>query len=71
MKYVATKKGYYGDRVIQPGEVFEADEFESKWAVKKGSEKPVKEKPEDQLIEEAKEAVQGKKKKKKATKKAD
>lgn len=74
MKYVATKKGFYDDKIVQVGEVFEAEDFEGKWAVKQGSERPVVEKSEAQLVQEAKEGLQGKRKKKtkkKASKKKD
>lgn len=49
MKYVATEKGFYGDRVIEAGEEFEADGLKCSWAepVKKSSKKePGKKEPE-------------------------
>lgn len=68
MEYVATSRGYLGGRLIEAGESFEAKSFKGSWAVRKGNFKPEEKKDEATLITEAKEALQGRRGKKKASK---
>jgi hypothetical protein len=63
MKMKATQKGFYGDRIIQIGEQFEAEDFKGKWAVPAQEFKPEVIKTPDVLADEAIEGLQGKKKK--------
>ena len=69
MKWIAKERGFFGNRIVEPGEKFDADEFKGKWAVKAREYKAEAEKPEEKLVEEAKEGLQGKRKKKKTAKK--
>ncbi len=65
MKYIAKSRGYINDRIVNPGESFEAEGFKGSWAVPaKEYEPEVEEKTETQLAEEAVEGLQGSKKKK-------
>ncbi len=63
MKFVATARGYLGDRLIEPGTEFEADaKFKASWAVKaKDYKAETEEKSEKDLQKEAVEGLQGKK----------
>ena len=63
MKFIATKRGFFEDRIIEAGESFEAVGFTGSWAVESKQHKPKAEKTENQKISEAKEGLQGKKKK--------
>ena len=72
MKFIANAKGYYNDKLIQPGEEFEAPEdFPGSWAVKAKEYEPASEKSDEEKAADALEGLQGKKKaeKKKAKKK--
>ena len=61
MEYVAVKRGFRHGRLIEAKETFEADDFKGSWAVPTADYKPEKPKPDEVLLEEAKEALQGRK----------
>lgn len=70
MKFIAKAKGYFGDRVILPGQEFEApDDFPASWAVKSGEYSPEVEEDEEVLAKKAIEGLQGSKDPKPAKKK--
>ena len=66
MKYTAKQKGFYGDRIVQAGETFEArDDLQCKWAVKAADFKDeTVVKTAEQLQKDATEGSQGKRKEK-------
>ncbi len=73
MKYTAKQKGFYGDRIVQAGETFEArDDLQCKWAVKAADFKDeTVVKTAEQLQKDATEGSQGKRKEKPAVKKPE
>lgn len=71
MQFVAIKKGYYDDSIVEVGQTFEAPgDFSANWAVKAEDFTPKPEEDDEVKIAKAREGLQGsKKKKKKAAKK--
>lgn len=65
MKFKATKKGFFEDAIVSPGQSFEApDDFSASWAVKEQEYKPEPEESDEVKIQRAREGLQGAKKKK-------